>query len=153
MGVLLWGSDFRTTPDSRTKARKDTDRALVEKVWQASVVERGRELGWTLIYHHRPAWVGDRGNKRMITNTLPEGAGFPDLIFVGHAVAIAMELKRESNKPTPAQEAWLEAWAEVPGTIAVYARPRDRELVWDVLARPWAYLLNQPSTEEEPCPH
>ena len=140
MGAVLWGVDYRSTADPRPPELRRSDRALTEKAWQAEVVGEARRLGYVFIYHHRPAMVGKPGARRMITNTLPEGAGFPDLLFVRYPVLIGMELKTEAKAPADKQVAWLEALGGLPSCIAVYARPRDRALVFDLLRRPWAYL-------------
>ncbi len=146
MGCLLWGSDFRTEPDPRSAARRANDRRMSEKELQASVIEEMRQLGWRLIFHARPAWVGSPGSRRLITNTLPEGAGFPDLLCLRGGVVLALELKQEQKHPKPEQEAWLRGWASLPCCVAAWIRPRDRELVSDLLRRPWAYMPENPSS-------
>lgn len=50
-------------------------------------------------------------------------SGFPDLVIVGRRV-IYRELKRESGKPSPAQEEWLGVLAEAGEDVGVW-RPSD----------------------------
>jgi hypothetical protein len=49
--------------------------------------------------------------------------GFPDWVFAGARVAFR-ELKRQSQKPTPAQQAWLDRLAAAGQDAGVW-RPAD----------------------------
>lgn len=155
MGAVLWGEDYRTVKDPRSADLRRADKALTEKAWQAEVIGEARRLGYTFLYHHRPALVGKP--PRWITNTIAEGTGFPDVTALRGGFGLVLELKQETKSPDPRQEEWLRAWAELPNVIAVWARPRDRALVYDLLRRPWAYLPASPtaggtgSTTEAPC--
>lgn len=51
-------------------------------------------------------------------------AGFPDLILVRGARLLAVELKRDGARPTPAQQKWLDA-LELAGTVTMVWRPVD----------------------------
>lgn len=64
-------------------------------------------------------------------------AGFPDWVIAGPGGLLVRELKRETTKPTAAQEAWLEAflWA---GVNAGVWRPTD--LLDGTIARELAEL-------------
>ncbi len=87
--------------------------------------------------HHFP---GQFTNGRWLSNTNREGVGFPDVLGIRSALMVALELKTEAKKPAPEQTVWLDGFAALPGCVAMWARPRDWEVVADVLARPWAYL-------------
>lgn len=143
MGSLLWGEDYRFVEDPRTKERRTLDRSMTEKAWQAEVMAEARRLHWRFIYHQRKAMVGKP--PRWITNTImPEGLGFPDLTLLRAPHLVVLELKTEAKAPEPAQVEWLTEWAQLSCCVALWARPRDRALVYDVLAAPWRYLEETP---------
>ncbi len=142
MGSLLWGEDYRFVEDTREKARRTLDRAMTEKVWQAEVIDEARRLHWRFMYHQRKAMVGKP--PRWITNTIREGIGFPDLTLLRAPHIVVLELKTEAKSPEPPQVEWLTEWAQVPNCVAMWARPRDRVLVYDLLAAPWRYLEETP---------
>ena len=86
--------------------------AETEKHFQAWVVELARVYGW-LTYH---TWRSD--------NSQP---GFPDIVAIRRSRMIVLELKTEQGKVTPAQDAWLDAFAEVPFVRAGVFRPSERQ--------------------------
>jgi len=137
LGTLLTGDDYRSKPDPRPPARRALDKALSERKWQEKVMGRARELHYRLMVHFFP---GQFSNGRWLTNVNREGLGFCDLLCLRPPVMVALELKTEAKKPTEEQALWLDGFAAMPGCVAMYARPRDWEVVSDVLARPWAYL-------------
>jgi hypothetical protein len=57
-------------------------------------------------------------------NSRKSPSGFPDLVLVGPRGVLFRELKRQSEKPTPAQEDWLRALREA-GQDADVWRPAD----------------------------
>jgi len=81
---------------------------LSEKAFQADVVKLARMLGWK-VYH--------------TFDSRKSQAGYPDLTLVRERVMVA-ELKVGTNRPTSAQEDWLDAFraARVP---AYLWRPED----------------------------
>lgn len=91
-----------------------------EAEFQASVVDLAQVYGF-LVVHFRAA----RTKKGWRTPLLGDGAGFPDLILVRPPDLIFAELKAERGRPSPAQRAWLEVLARVPGVDAYLWRPSD----------------------------
>ncbi len=96
-----------------------------------SVVAHARAHGW-LVMHIRPARTGRKyrgkdGKERETWNTPYQGdAGFMDL-FLAHPLSgkvQAWELKMPGNKPTKAQQAWLDAM-EAAGIPAEVLYPKD----------------------------
>ncbi len=118
---------------------------MTEKEWSSKVLAYARGLAWRLTYHHIP---GTFSNGRWLSNTNREGVGFPDWVCLRPSYLVVLELKTEAKKPTPEQVEWLGGFAGLPNCIAMYARPRDWEVVSDVLATPWKYT-EVPSTNEE----
>lgn len=70
----------------------EASRAIPEKLWQRTVIECFRVQGWR-VWHDTVAYRSD--------------AGWPDLVCVHprHGVVFC-ELKAESGRLSPAQEAW-----------------------------------------------
>ena len=77
-------ADYRTT--------------MTEDALLATVKAMAKQLGW-LVYHTHDSRRSD--------------AGLPDIIAVRKGVLIFAELKREGQKPTPAQNEWIGALATV----------------------------------------
>lgn len=77
---------------------------LSEAQWQQRVMDTARAAGW-LVVHFRPAMT--RGGRWVTPMT--GDAGFPDLVLAKDGRVLLAELKRDSEKPTPAQNAWLAA--------------------------------------------
>ncbi len=59
--------------------------------------------------------------------------GFPDCFIIGRYMLVA-ELKDTGKNPTPAQQAWLDAF-KVIGVPTLIWRPEDREEIFKTLAR------------------
>jgi hypothetical protein len=78
---------------------------MTEREFTAQVLALARLHGWRSA-HFRPA----RTRHGWRTAVAGDGQGFPDLILVRRTAIVAAELKVESNKPTPEQIAWLEAF-------------------------------------------
>lgn len=90
-----------------------------EREWQAQVTELAQRYGW-LHYH-----TYDSRRSR---------AGFPDLILIRGSRLIAVELKVGAAGLALDQEAWLAAFALVPGCEAYCWRPEQIEEVVSILA-------------------
>ena len=92
--------------------RAQLDRRVTEKQWTALVLDAARVLGWSCYHTY---------------DSRRSAPGFPDIVAVRGPVALALELKTETGRPTPAQERWLTMLAAVPGVTARLARPSQ----WD----------------------
>lgn len=91
-----------------------TELALTEKQWERQVRDYAALRGWKVMKHQ-------------IAYRSP--SGWPDLFLVRAERALAMELKSERGKVSPAQEEWLSALTRA-GIQAIVARPSD----WDMVA-------------------
>ena len=93
--------------------------SLTEKEWSQVVVDYARLTGWQ-VYR---TW-----------NSIHSPPGFPDLCMARGPRLVFAELKTERGKLSPAQIAWLDTLAAVPG-IEVYRtwRPSNWETVRDAL--------------------
>ena len=89
---------------------------IAEVDFMATVVEAARLLGWYCYHPHRSQHSEE---------------GFPDLVIVKPPRLVFAELKAGSNRPTPAQRAWLEALGGCPGVQACVWTPAD----WDAIER------------------
>lgn len=80
-----------------------------ERDFQAQVLKLARLTGW-LCYHTH--------------DSRRSAAGFPDLVLVRPPQIVFAELKSESGKLRPEQEAWLKALAGSESVEAALWRPR-----------------------------
>lgn len=87
-----------------------TAKRMREKQLMQHVLDMARALGY-LAYH--------------TYNSRRSEPGFPDIIAVGFDRLIAIECKREKEKPTAEQQNWLDELAFVPGVECYVIRPND----------------------------
>lgn len=95
--------------------------ALTEAQFQAQIVNLAKLKGWR--YYH--PWLSVRSIK-----------GFPDLTLVRGSRLIFAELKREGERPTPAQSEWLIALVAVPCVDVYLWYPSDWESIQAILTAP-----------------
>jgi hypothetical protein len=99
----------RAEADRLSRLTMDERRELVsEGAFQAKVIELATRLGWRLYHTY---------------DSRRSQPGFPDLIGVRGDRMVAIECKREGQKPTAEQWEWLRALAEVRWVTSVVARP------------------------------
>ncbi|HUT58686.1 MAG TPA: VRR-NUC domain-containing protein [Phycisphaerae bacterium] len=77
-------------------AQRTVSKAMKESELANSVIELAEAYGWRVAYF--PTWAGV--NKRR--------KGFPDMVLVRDGRLIFAELKREKQKPSEKQQAWLD---------------------------------------------
>lgn len=91
---------------------------MTEKELRQSIVRAAREFGWRVYF----TW-----------SSMHSPAGFPDLTMVRNSRLIFAELKTDSGKVTPDQEAWMTA-LRTSGRCEVYLwRPTDLEDAYKLL--------------------
>lgn len=107
---------------SATPDEQRADRAMLEKTLQELVRRRCLANGWRYYHTHR---------------SKHSPAGFPDVCAVRGERLLFAELKRETEKPTPEQQAWLDDLTAAGVEVHLW-RPSDlRTGVIDaVLRRP-----------------
>lgn len=93
----------RLTPEQRA------DRQVLEKVLQEAVRRLALAGGWRYYHTHR---------------SQHSPAGFPDVCAVRGDELLFAELKRETEKPNPEQQAWLDDLAAAGVEVHVW-RPSD----------------------------
>lgn len=103
---------------------------LREEDWQRRVTDLADLRGWMWL-HLRPART-TKGWRTPISG--PLGAGWPDLILARGPRLLAVELKSERGRVTPAQRTVLDTLALIPGVETLIARPADWDRVQQVLA-------------------
>jgi hypothetical protein len=103
---------------------------VTEREFQRAVVELARLMGWR-VHHTRPA-LTRRG--RWLT-PIQGDAGFPDLVLCRPPRLILAELKRVGARPTPQQQAWLDALASCAGVECYLWTLADWEAIIDTLRR------------------
>jgi hypothetical protein len=97
---------------------RTVDGLVSEKDWQAQVLRLARLFGW--MSHH--PW-----------SSIHSASGWPDLALCRPPRLILAELKTETGRVSPAQQAWLDALSQCTG-IEVYTwRPSDRAQVAEAL--------------------
>lgn len=112
---------------ARLTAEDHRLRSITEEQWLKTVIGCALTFGWD--YYHPPkAGVRANGSVR------PVKAGFPDLTLIRGPRLVFAELKRETGKTTPAQDAWLAALAAT-GVETYLWRPSDFAEVRAVLRR------------------
>ena len=101
---------------------------MLEKDWQAKVVDLAKLLGYR-IAHFRPAQTA-KGWRTAVTGD----AGWPDLVLLRPPRLILAELK-VGTPVRPEQQEWLDQLGSVPGVEAYVWRPADFDAVLDILRR------------------
>lgn len=92
--------------------------AVREKDWQQVIIDAAQLLGWQHYHTH---------------NSKHSVPGFPDLILAKPPRLLAIECKTELGKVTPAQQQWLDLFAQIPGVTAMVARPSDWKTIESLL--------------------
>lgn len=98
---------------------------MTERELHANVVFVARVLGYR-VAHFRSAWT----QKGWRTPVSGDGKGFPDLVLCVPGRLVFVELKVGRNRPTPEQEAWLEALREAGAEVHIWT---DRDWVAGVI--------------------
>jgi len=98
-----------------------------EEQFQQQVIDLARFLGYR-VAHFRPA----KTDKGWRTPVSADGKGFPDLFLVRPGRLIVAEIKSETGKLSPEQEAWLEA-IDAGGGEAYCWRPSEWDNIVEVL--------------------
>lgn len=104
------------------------DLLMSEADYQGRIVEAARLHGWR-IHHCRPLQRRDGRWQTPVTGH----PGFPDLVLLRGARLLVLEVKTDIGRVTPAEEAWLAAWREVPRAEVHVVRPRYWSLVEEML--------------------
>ena len=89
-----------------------------ERDWQAMVTAAAQHLGY-LAYH--------------TADSRRSQPGFPDLCLVRGERLVFLELKTEKGRVRPEQQVWLDALSQVPGVVAMVARPSQWDDVLEIL--------------------
>jgi hypothetical protein len=103
---------------AQAAARRGQTLQQPERDWQAQVIALATGLGFR-VYH---TWRSEHSV-----------AGFPDLVLVKAPRVLFAELKTDVGKLMPAQETWLAELAQCPGVENYVWRPRDAQVVADIL--------------------
>jgi len=99
-------------------------RTVSEHNFSVAVVAFARDHGWLVHYERRSGHVGADGQWR---GSGPKGK--PDLTLARDGKVLLVELKKEKEKPSPEQEAWLLAL----GPHGRLWRPRDAATIMEDL--------------------
>lgn len=111
--------------------RRFMDRQLSEAQWQKQVEEALDAFGWT--WWHIPSNVVVCPNcHAKVYRGIRKG--FPDLLAIRSPVILWIELKRERGQLSPDQRQMFQL-LRASGQTVLHARPRDREWLFELLAR------------------
>lgn len=91
--------------------------AVPERDWQRTVLDAARAFGWAAYHTH---------------DSRRSAPGFPDLVLARPPRLLFVELKTETGRVAPAQQAWLDTLAACGAQVAVW-RPSDWPLVEAIL--------------------
>lgn len=107
---------------------------MTEAEFQRNVIQLAGIFGWH-VAHFRPART-----KHGWRTAMAGDPGYPDLTLARRGRVITAELKSDTGKVTPDQQAWLDALAgnpaavrEAPGIEVYVWRPRDIDEISKVL--------------------
>ena len=103
---------------------------VTEAQLQAAVIDLAHLCGW-LVAHFRPA----RTQQGWRTPVSADGAGFPDLVMVRGDRLVVAELKAKRGRVSPDQQAWLDAFSQVPSVEVHLWRPSDWDTIEATLTR------------------
>lgn len=101
---------------------------VLEHDLSVAIVRYGEERGWRAYYQRKSAMRGADGVWRGLSDK-----GWPDLVLVRAGRMVCAELKSEVGRVTPEQTEWLKILAAVPGVTTALWRPRDSDLIMEVL--------------------
>lgn len=95
---------------------------MLERELQAAIISLARYRGY-LVAHFRPA-LTQAG--KWTTPVQGDGAGFPDLVIVGHGRLIFAELKSTTGRLSDRQRSWLQTLDHTETRAETYVwRPDD----------------------------
>ena len=109
---------------------------MKESEWQQQIIDLMHTYGWR-VGHFRTVRV-QRADDSVYycTPVQADGVGFPDLIALRGRQMLVVECKVGSNKVSPAQSEWLNAFTETSLTRVSYVwYPKDFDDAVKVLAR------------------
>ena len=93
--------------------------AISEKQFEAQVKQMAKLTGWR--YYH--TW-----------RSMHSPAGFPDCVMVKPPRLIFAELKSDTGKVSPEQQAWLDDLGKLVNVEVYLWRPADFDDIWEILS-------------------
>lgn len=102
---------------------------MTEAEWQKMLVKSAVQLGWDFLH------IGRNGKHQKVGAKGTLGRGWPDLTLVKNGRLLFIECKAEGAPPPPQeQKDILALLSTIPGAQVLVARPRDFNMILDVLA-------------------
>lgn len=111
-------SEAPGSPSGAAAVHRDAVPAMTEKALSKAIVSVAKECGWLVA-------------RTWLSKFSP--AGEPDLRMLRNGKLLVWELKTDKGKVSPAQQEWLDAYAEVPGVDVRVVRPANLEEAYKVL--------------------
>ena len=108
---------------------QDVRNAWSEAEFQSQLLSLARGLGFTVAHFRTVRVQRANGSVSYQTPVQADGAGFPDLVMVGHGRVVFVELKANKGRIRPEQEAWITMLREGGATVFLW-RPKQ----WDEIA-------------------
>lgn len=103
-------------------------KGVKEREFQRALWAFAEQHGWKCYYQTRPARQLKDGSWRGLAP-----GGWPDVIAVRDGQLLALELKSEAGRATPAQQEWVDSLNRVAGISAGIFRPRDAKTLMELL--------------------
>lgn len=110
--------------------------AWSEAEFQKHVIALAQGLGFTVAHFRTVRVQRTNGSVSYQTPVQADGAGFPDLVMVGHGRVAFVELKADKGRVRPEQETWINLLREGGATVFLW-RPKQWEEIATLLEK-WA---------------
>ena len=114
---------------------KRAKKGPTEAEFTRQVLQLANLRGWRTA-HFRAAQTK---TGKWITAVQGDGKGFPDLLMIRCSDLLAIELKVGKNTTTLEQDAWLDAFKELPNTHAAVWTPEQWDEIEFILENGYGY--------------
>lgn len=130
---------IRTSPQIASMANaasvRDKD-DWSEAEFQRNLITLAHGLNYSCAHFRTVRVQRANGSVSYQTPVQADGAGFPDLVMVGHGRVIFVELKANKGRVRPEQETWINMLREGGATVFLW-RPKQWEEIASLLGK-WA---------------
>jgi hypothetical protein len=115
---------------------QDIRNAWSEAGFQGNVIALAHGLGFTVAHFRTVRVQRANGSVSYQTPVQADGAGFPDLVMVGHGRVVFVELKANKGRIRPEQEAWIAMLRDAGASVFLW-KPKQWDEIAELLEK-WA---------------